>query len=69
MREAVLSGAAVPSLVSEVKREEDVVAGHPNWNRYGQSSQITLVRSQGTTLPQVRLIWTGQASRQVFGFL
>ena len=36
MREAVLSGATVPSLVSEVKREEDVVAGHPNWTRYGQ---------------------------------
>jgi hypothetical protein len=51
MHEAVLSGAAVPSLIREVKREEDVVGGSPNWNRYGQCSQITLVRSQETTLP------------------
>jgi hypothetical protein len=55
MHEAGLSGAAVPSLVREVKREGDVVAGSPNWNRYGQSSQITLVRFQGTTLPSAFL--------------
>src|SRR5438309_7697361 len=69
MREAVLSGAAMPSLVREVKREEDVVAGRPDWNRFGQSRRMTLARSQEITLLKVRLIWTGQPSQQVFGFL
>ncbi len=32
----------MPSLVREVKREEDVGAGRPNWNRCGQSNRTTL---------------------------
>jgi hypothetical protein len=63
-----MSGAAMPSLVREVKREE-VVAGRPDWNRCGQSSRMTLARSQGITLLKVRLIWTGQPSQQFFGVL
>jgi hypothetical protein len=58
MREAVLSGAVVPNLVREAKREEDVAAGSLDWNRYGQSSQITLARSQVTTLQHAKLTWT-----------
>lgn len=59
----------MPSLVREVKREEDVVAGRPDWIRCRQSSRMTFARSQGITLLKVWLIWTGQPSLQVFGFL
>ena len=40
----------MPSLGREVKREEDVVAGRPDWNRCGQSSRMTLARSQRSCL-------------------
>jgi hypothetical protein len=56
-----------PKLTAE--RKVSLLADTRTGPDMGSSSQITLVRSQGTTLPQVRLIWTGQASQQVFGFL